>query len=375
MARNRRILVVGGGIAGMAFAIRAAEAGDTVDLVETDPDWRVYGAGITVTGPTYRAFKTLGVLDDIKAQGYLVTEGARICSLAGVQLAELPPQRIAPDLPASGGIMRPVLHAILARRTRAAGVNVRLGTTVTDWDDEGGAAITVRLSDGGAFDYDVVVGADGVFSALRAKLFPLAPSPAYTGQFCWRLTTDRPPEVDRPYFFFGPGVSAGLTPVSDATMYMFLLEPRPTKDRIEDQSLAPSLIKAMEAFGGLVADLRRSVGPNSNIVTRPLEALLLPRPWFKGRVVLIGDAAHATTPHLASGAGMAVEDALILSQMLGEEDDHITAFARYQDRRWDRCKTVVENSVEIGRMQQVGASPLDINALQVKTQAVLSEEA
>ena len=372
MAR-RRILVVGGGIGGMAFAIRAAEAGDTVDLIESDPNWRVYGAGITVTGPTYRAFKALGVLDEIKAEGYLVTEGARVCTMGGMQVAELPPQTIAEDLPASGGIMRPVLHDILARRTRAAGVNVRLGMTLTDFTDEGGA-VTAQLSDGTSADYDVIVGADGVFSSLRTKLFPSSAPPAYTGQFCWRLMADRPAEIDRPHFFFGPGVSAGLTPVSETTMYMFLLETRPSKDRLDQQALAPGLIKAMEGFGEAIGELRQSVDANSNIVVRPLEAILLPKPWYSGRVVLIGDAAHATTPHLASGAGMAVEDALILSDMLSEEDDHTLAFSRYVDRRWERCRTVVENSVEIGRMQQVGASPLDINALQISTQAVLSSD-
>src|ERR1700677_5381581 len=117
---DQKLLVVGGGISGMSLAIRMRALGWSVDLVEIDPQWRVYGAGISITAPTYRAFKRLGVVDRINALGFGSDGGVRICTPAGQVIVE---QRIDPietGLPTHGGIMRPVLHAILSSRTRAA---------------------------------------------------------------------------------------------------------------------------------------------------------------------------------------------------------------------------------------------------------------
>src|SRR5579862_4842825 len=105
---DKNALVVGGGIAGMSFAIRARALGWTVDLVESDPQWRVYGAGISITGPTFRAFGRLGVLDELQAQGYPSSFGVRICIPSGQAVGDLPTPPIEPGMPVQGGIMRPV---------------------------------------------------------------------------------------------------------------------------------------------------------------------------------------------------------------------------------------------------------------------------
>src|SRR6266404_2902205 len=115
---EKSLLVVGGGIAGMSLAIRMRERGWSVDLIESDPHWRVYGAGISITGPTFRAFKRLGLLDELKASGYPSECGVRICIPSGQIVAEMPTPPIEPGLPVQGGIMRPVLHSILSDRTR-----------------------------------------------------------------------------------------------------------------------------------------------------------------------------------------------------------------------------------------------------------------
>lgn len=351
MKSIRNTLVVGGGIGGMSAAIALRKLGVHVDLVDLDPHWRVYGAGITITGATLRAFHALGVLDAVVRSAY-TGDGIQVCDMRGQRIARVPTPLVADsELPSSGGIMRPLLHKILSEQTLALGTNVRLGLTVDSLTDERGH-VGVVFSDGRTAEYDMVIGADGVFSRVRQLLFPQAPRPQYTGQCVWRLVAPRPAEIDRRHYFLGGAHKVGLTPVSADEMYMFLLETTPRRPMMPDEALPAELGRLMEGYGGPLRDIRESLGAGSRIVLRPLEGFLLPRPWHRGRSLLIGDAAHPTTPQLASGAGMAVEDALVLADELAKAATVEDGLAGFMARRYDRCRLVVENSMEIGRREQ-----------------------
>jgi 2-polyprenyl-6-methoxyphenol hydroxylase-like FAD-dependent oxidoreductase len=369
---NKRVLVVGGGIAGMSLAIRLGELGWKVDLVEVDPEWRVYGAGISITAPTYRAFKRLGVYDELNARGYGSSKGVRICAPNGHVVAEQTIEPIEPGLPTHGGILRPELHSVLSARTRAVGTDVRLGVSLTAWS-ETRDGVSAKTSDGERRDYALIVGADGAFSAVRSLLFPAANPPRYTGQYCWRLLAERPREIEQCHFYMAGTVTAGVVPISATQMYMFLLQPEREKVRIDAATQWLRLKELMAPFSGTIGALRDALGPDSPIIARPLEAILLPQPWHKGRLILIGDAVHATTPHLASGAGIAVEDALILSEELERGPDVGAAFARFENRRWERCRMVVENSVRIGEMELTHADPARLKALMAESELALRQ--
>ena len=370
---NRTALVVGGGIAGMSSAIRLRELGWAVDLVEIDPQWRVYGAGISITAPTYRAFTRLGVGRELQSRGFASHKGVRICTPAGQLIVEQQIEPIEPGLPTHGGIMRPVLHAILSERTRASGTQVRLGVTLESCTDRAEKA-RVRTTDGASRDYDLVVAADGVASKVRALLFPQAPAPKYTGQYCWRLVAARPAGFDQCHFYMAGAVTAGLMPTSETQMYMFLLQAEPERRRLDESTQWQLLKTFMAPFSGVLGALREGLSGNSTIISRPLEAILLPRPWHRGRIVLIGDASHATTPHLASGAGIAVEDALVLSEELERAGEVPAALKRFEERRWERCRMVVENSVRIGAMEQTHAEPATLKALMAESELALRQE-
>lgn len=352
---GKHILIVGGGFSGMSAAIELRKQGAQVDLVEIDSEWRNYGAGISLGGATLRAFRQLGILDAFLREGN-AADGMQAFLPDGTLMAQLPTPRIAgPDVPGGGAIMRPVLARILADATRASGTNVFLGCSVTSFEQYADG-VAVRFSDGRHGRYDLVIGADGLYSKTREMLMPDAPKPAYKGQAVWRAVLPRPAEVQTAMMWMGR-VKPGVNPVSKDRMYLFLTEHRARNEHVDPAHFVDLLRDLLADFPApLVQQIRDQIGPDSSIVFRPLEGLLLKRPWFQGRVVLIGDAVHATTPHLASGACIGIEDALVLADELSKSDDMPAALQGFQDRRWERCRMVVENSFRLGEIEIEGGS-------------------
>lgn len=371
MSIVKSALIVGGGIAGMCAAIELRKRDIEVDLVELDPEWRVYGAGITVSAPSLRAFQNIGVLDSILAQG-AASDGLDLFLANGMLLASIPAAAAAgSSVAASAGIVRPVLARILGDATRASGARVHLGTTFESLSSSDSGA-EVSLTDGTSRRYDLVLGADGINSRVRAALFPDAPKPRYTGQVCWRAVVPRPASMRRAAMYIGGQIKAGIVPVSKDEMYLFFLETRATPQHIDAQEWPGLLRKALAEFTGPIADIREGLSAESRIVYRPLFALMMQKPWHVGRTVLIGDAAHATTPHLASGAGLAVEDALVLTQELERASSFDEAIHRFTERRYERCRMVVENSVRLGEIEQRGGSPQEHEQLMRDSTIALS---
>jgi 2-polyprenyl-6-methoxyphenol hydroxylase-like FAD-dependent oxidoreductase len=367
----KNILIVGGGIAGMSAALALSVHGIKITLVDADPNWRVYGAGISITGMSLRAFDDLGVLSAIRERGY-VHGGMRPRQLDGSNLGppRMPlPLDSAPVL-LGGGIMRPVLHEILSTKVREAGVTVHLGQSVVSFtqDNEG---VTVLMTDGSTGRYDLLVGADGIYSKMRTMLFPDAPKPSFTGQGCWRFVAERPAEADRAEIYFGGSVKLGMAPISDTHVYVYILEHVPSNPRFEADVQVAHLDALMAPFGGNVPAFRAGLSADSQIVYRPLEWLLMPGPWYKGRVVMIGDSMHATTPHLASGAGLAAEDGLVLADEISKDSGVEEALQRFMLRRFERARLVVETSVRIGQSEMnAGLKGLDGKDMAALAQAL-----
>jgi 2-polyprenyl-6-methoxyphenol hydroxylase-like FAD-dependent oxidoreductase len=368
-----RVLIVGGGIAGMALAIVLQRAGITAEIAEIDADWRVYGAGITITGPSLRALDRLGLLDAVVNGGYCY-DATRICDAAGnvILASRVSGRPMGAHIPNGGGILRPLLHRILATATRASGATVRLGISVAAVE-QAGEAMSVAFTDGAHGDYDLVVGADGIHSRLRGMLFADAPKPEFTGQGCWRAVVPRPADIDCGHVYVGGPVKAGITPVSEHEMYLFLLQHVPDNPRMPEEHWPELLAGQLRGFDGALGAVRDSLTASSQINYRPLEKLLLPPPWHRGRAILIGDAAHATTPHLASGAGLAVEDALVLGECLASEAAPEDALRRFTARRYERCRMVVQNSVRLGELEMRRAPAPEQAELQRASMRALAE--
>jgi 2-polyprenyl-6-methoxyphenol hydroxylase-like FAD-dependent oxidoreductase len=371
MAVVDKVLVVGGSIAGMSCALQLRKIGIGVDLIEIDPNWRSYGAGITISGPTLRALRSIGVLEQVVESG-ATWSGVRVHDKAGNLLEDVDFPPLAPDLPASAGIMRPALHGILSTATKQAGVNVRLGVSVAGvLEDERG--VDVGFTDASKARYELVVGADGIFSQLRQRIFPHAAKPVTTGQIVYRLVAERPSGFDRTHFFMGEDSKVGFNPVSSTHMYMFLLHRATSNPRIDPEDQPRKLFAAMEGFGGFVPRIRETVlTSNAHTINyRPLETLLQPAPWHTRRVILVGDAAHATTPHLASGAGMAIEDGIVLAEELQRRESLPDACGHFMSRRFERCRIVIENSVRLGEIEMNHGSKAEYTRLMGESMGIL----
>ena len=180
----------------------------------------------------------------------------------------------------------------------------------------------------------------------------------------WRISIRKPPGQDMGEFYFGHENPAGITICGADNVYMWMLTRHVEREQFMDEAELYEALKAnLAPFGGNAGWIRDNMTPADWINYRPLAAALQPRPWANGRVVLIGDAVHATTPHLASGAGMAVESGIVLAQELAKADSVDAALAAYEERRFERCRDVVETSLAIGKLQLEHGRPDQIAGL------------
>lgn len=358
MGRKPRILIVGGGIGGLSLAIGLGRIGVRADLVEIQKAWAVYGVGIIQPGNAIRAYKALGVADRCLERGF-VYKRQRLYDANGSLLAErtMPPVE-GLDMVGNCGIPRPVLQDILVSEATAFGSNVRLGVTVDALRDRGDA-VEVSFTDNSSQTYDLVVGADGTFSKIRSMVFGDVYKPRFSGQGCWRFTTEKPPEMDYSATFYGPN-KAGLIPLTHTSMYMFITTTEPGNPWMPEDRLHDLMRERLSGHSGFAADIRDRIQRPQDVVYKPLETILVPPPWNCGRVLLIGDAAHTTTPHHAQGAAMAVEDAVVLSELLAQDGDVPSVLEQFIARRWERCKLVVEASLQVGEWE-LNPTPTSMN--------------
>jgi 2-polyprenyl-6-methoxyphenol hydroxylase-like FAD-dependent oxidoreductase len=359
MTTIRNVLIVGGGIAGMSLAICLQKQGIQAEIVERKTDWTVLGVGIILQGPALRGLRRIGLLDRCLQEGFGSNE-LLIGGAAGHIFARLPqPQLAGPEYPATVAILRPALHTILAEASQETGVSIRLGLSVRSFGSlsQEANAVEVEFTDGTRGNYDLVVGADGIYSHVRELLFGKSIQPMYVGQVVWRANLERPPEVTDVSMWYGPRNKAGLSPFSQQGMYLFLTQNVPAPPRPEQEQLPALLREQLAEYQGLVGEVRDHITDPQQINHRPIESLILPPPWYKGRVVLIGDAAHASTPHLAMGAAMAIEDAVVLSDLLTSNIPVEQMLEEFMRRRYERCRMVVENSLQLVAWEKESVAP------------------
>lgn len=367
------MLVVGGGVGGLCSAIALRRRGVAVDVVELNPKWDTYGVGIIQPGNALRALGELGLAERCVAEGF---------GMPGHQYHDRNGNPVQPPFdhplppgsrgPAMNGITRPRLHRILQQAALESGALVRTGVSVAslEQDDDG---VSVACTDGSRERYDLVLGADGINSQIRSLVIGERPAPEYIGQVCWRYNLPRLPELTRFNMYIGSRGKAGLVPLSDELMYLLLIEKPPdgAPVKLPSAALALTFRERLAEFGGPIGELRERLVEDSEVVYRPVESIILPDPWYRGRVLLIGDAAHATSPHVGQGAAQAIEDAVVIAEEVERGGGVTAVLERFMARRYERCRLVVEGSLQISRWEQEPTADADDVAMVARiTEAV-----
>ncbi|MEU2927204.1 FAD-dependent oxidoreductase [Streptomyces sp. NPDC007251] len=374
MSTARTVLVIGGGAAGNAVTILLRRAGLAVDLIEAKDDWNATaGSGITLQGNALRVLRELGVWDRVKASGFGF-DSVGITAPDGTVLHVARDLRTGgDDLPATVGMQRPRLQQILIDAVRASGASVRLGTTaeILGQDADG---VSIRFSDGSEGRYDLVIAADGLGSSTRAAI-GIGDKPEPTGMAIWRVAAPRPAGVTRTDLAYGgPAYIAGYCPTSDTTLYAYVVEAHRDRAAIPPETYADEMRRLASAYGGHWPEITAHITDPAKVNYTWFDRLLVEGSWHRGRVVLVGDAAHCCPPTLAQGAALSLEDALVLAQLLTASDTWDDAlFQAYYARRVARVRPVVEASVQIGQWQLDGVRDADVPGLMGRTMTMLRE--
>lgn len=372
------VLVIGAGTSGNALTVLLRRAGIAVDVVEASPDWKAAaGSGITLQGNALRVLREVGVLPGVEEHGY-AAEGVALLAPDGTVLHAHEELRTGGgDLPAHIGMRRPELQRLLIDAVRDAGADVRLGTTATAFaqDDQG---VDVTFSDGTSRRYDLVVGADGLNSATR-RMIGVTDEPRRLGMGIWRAPAPRPAGVTRTEMIYGgPCFIAGYCPTGEDTVYTYLVERARDRTTLDPGAYADEMRALSAGYGGVWPELRAAFTDPKAVNYTCFDRHLVEGPWHRGRVVLVGDAAHACPPTFAQGAAMSLEDVLVLAELLTGRDAWDPApldrlLTDYHARRIPRVRRVVDASVRLARWLLDGERDADVPGLMHRTLSALKE--
>lgn len=370
------VLVVGSGLAGTAAAIHLAAAGVAVDLVEIKPQAPTLGSGITLQGNALRELRSLGVWDAVRTAGYAFdVTGIRAPDPAGTVVAEIPDAHTGgPDLPAALGMPRPELARILLDRAAAVGVAIRFGLTHTDLEQDGDG-VDVTFADGSTGRYDLVIGADGIRSWTRRAL-GIELETRSVGMGIWRAFGPRPSSVTRTDLFYGgPSFIAGYCPTGQDSLYAYIVEEARDRSTLTPDEQLATMKNLSTAYHGPWDEIRATLTDPARVNYTWFQTHVLAEPWNRGRVVLIGDAAHTCPPTLAQGGAQALEDAVVLAGLLTERtrvDQQL--WDAFHARRLPRATAVVDASNQLAQWQLDHVQG-DVPAMMHRIAALVSQPA
>ncbi len=365
-----KTIIIGGGIAGLTTAIALEQVGFETAVYEASPQLGVAGAGIWMATNAMQVFHRLGLAEEVNAQGV---------SLDRIEVADHKMKSIQATeqllfVEAFGysvtSILRSRLRDILVSHY---GKQIHCGKKLqkVEADEKG---VQAFFEDGTSTTGDILIGADGIHSAVRQQLVPSARI-RYAGQTCWRgiapISLQAPLEkacVET----WGKDYRFGLSVISDTEVYWFAVAKAPEGQRDEGNRKA-KLTKMYADFGDPIPAIIAAT-PETSIIRNDISDLKPIPKWYQGRICLIGDAAHATTPNMGQGGGQAVEDAWFLSQILKEESQPELAFKRFQDKRRKKVDQVVRTSWQIGKIAHLPFGQGLRNFLLRKTPKALAEK-
>jgi FAD-dependent urate hydroxylase len=345
-----KIITIGGGIGGLCTAIALRQTGLNVEVYEQAPVLGAVGAGITIWPNAIKAFRRLGVAERIISTGARIRR-AELRNWRGRVMSRSEPGELEERLgEPTVAIHRADLHSILISALPEG--LVHLGKRCVELK-QGEKDIQVTFERGGEERADLLVGADGIHSVLRQQMMPEA-QPRYSGYTAWRgvVETEDEAALGVTNETWGRGTRFGFLRIDSKRVYWFA-----TTNSVAGMRQAPAENKRflLERFSGWhhpVELLIQSTSPDQ-ILHSDIYDLEPMSKWFDGRAVLLGDAAHPTTPNMGQGACMAIESSLVLARCLEQEDDLAVALIRYELERMPRTAWITRQSRKIGRLGQI----------------------
>jgi 2-polyprenyl-6-methoxyphenol hydroxylase-like FAD-dependent oxidoreductase len=347
---SNHVLIVGGGVAGFSLAIALHQRGIPATVIERDNAGTTAGAGLYLVGAATRALAALGVAEGALRAG-AVSRSQTFFTHHGRRLAEIDTDAFWAPCGPCVGIARAALHHLLAERM-GAGLATRFGTSIVALAQDA-EAVSVECTDGARARYTLVVGADGIRSLVR-RLVLAGPEPKFRGQVGWRFLGRRPPGIEGWSVFLGPDRAFLLLPVGADQVYCYAdrMLPQPLAD--PPRGRLQRLREAFRDFAEPVREVVAALEAPEQVHVAAIEDMVLER-WGRDRVLLIGDAAHAMSPNMACGVAMAVEDALVLAELVADGTPPHAVLACFQQRRMARVRWVRAQTDRRDRLRRLPA--------------------
>lgn len=342
--------IIGGGIGGLTTAIALRQRGIEAKVYEAAPEIKPVGAGIVMATNAMLVFQRLGIAEKVQQAGYIIREGL-VCDQHWKPIQKMDvdyaSQRYGVG---SYAFHRAALHEVLFNELPSDTVqlNHKLISLQQSADK-----VRLKFENQNELEVDFVIGADGIKSIVRESIFGNG-SYRYSGQTCWRSIV----EMNAPskfknstYELWGSkaGLRFGLVAVGENKIYFFatLKSEAGGIDRVD--SLKQDLVSKFGEFGSDVISVLEKTDPQK-IVRTDIYDLAPISNWYHGKIALVGDAAHATTPNLGQGGCQAVEDAYVIAQELSKNKDLSAAFKAYQNTRFAKANYVVKTSWRLGQV-------------------------
>jgi 2-polyprenyl-6-methoxyphenol hydroxylase-like FAD-dependent oxidoreductase len=339
-----RVIVVGAGIGGLTAAIGLRRGGHEVIVLERAPRIDPIGAGLTLFANGMSALDRLGAREAVAAQGAAAKRSA-ILTWEGRELVRVPPDLL------EGTIA--IHRADLQRELAAAAGQVRLGAEITAVEQHDGGVVA-RGADGSEERGDLLIGADGLSSVVRSGIADVRPR--YAGYTAWRGVSPVAVEPGRLTESWGVGERFGLVDIGRGRTYWFATKNAPEGEPDEPQGKKAEILRRFSGWHEPIAAIAKST--DEGLILRNDVYYLEPLPrWSEGRVVLVGDAAHATTPGVGQGAAQAIEDAVVLADRVAARGDLAIALGEYEAIRRPRAEAVLKLSRRADKAAQL-TSPL-----------------
>lgn len=340
--------VVGGGIAGLSAAIALQQKGYEVSIFEASPIIRAVGAGLVLAANAMKGLHKLGIAKEIIEAGRVLSS-FKILDFNGKIINETDSDNLTKKYGISNfTIHRAVLHRLLLSKipehciyTNKKAVDIRQSV----------AGVSIIFEDGTTHQTQYLIVADGVHSPLRQRLLPDS-APRYAGYTCWRAVIDNADlKLEETSETWGAKGRFGIVPLANNQIYWFACVNAPQNSAIMKQYKSKELQAQFSHFHDPIPTILRATKDeaiiwNDIIDLRPIQQFAF------GNILLIGDAAHATTPNMGQGACQAIEDVAVLAQLLENDTDIVAIFKRFENRRLARTHSIVNGSWRLGRLAQ-----------------------